>query len=968
MVMFKRVSLSSFIILSMLLTLIIILSVFTDTKVNAQEREGYEMVDYGTHKVYFPKPTEKVESDTGSLPSNLKSSNLSKNTASNTGEVGSTAGEVSEEMKRSLPELNIEGIRSLSDVPQSTYENRTIHHGLLVDRATSIPVNFSVNKGPYPENEIFLSDLNHALNKKDSNVDTFIGIYNPENGMVTNYFPVNPPDTLTLLLNKDSYYAQGLTLDVEEWWEVAKQGDSNGAKITQSISREIGVDDQKQKSTSITHGTAIGIEWGFKKKSNFLIGEAEWEFKNSIEYNYSKNQTTSFSRTYHSSVTETFTATFGELIDGHPFVWVVYDLVTQTKVNYAQAQNFKELDDDLRNVKDYGLTPHMSSHMVTIKNSIYSVKEIPIFDEDANLAKPNNLTASPDFQNLTITLNWDPVPADQMAQSPVDDDKVNNGKVAGYYVYKNDVIVATIFDPTRTQWIDNKIRPDQNNRYFVRSFSLNEFTSIVLKRVQISTPSNIVYSKVELNDAQLRNMVIGCSIPFAWTDDQIPTGERVYYSIYLGSTKMGDFEGSDASVNISPELYDLLKENLDQSFYITKTVLYNGQPIQSERVSIPNHFTVTKTAFLFDKPNFKGDCVTVSLGVIDNLNQTGYDFDNKLSSMLVQGHIWVQLWPEFNRGGYAQAFFTNEDGLAFVRDFKDTIIGSDTVSSVYVKNHFDNYGGVYLFSGPDFSGTLEPMMFTDDGLHWGMSGKSLNYWFLQDGVSSVKVVGNYALALFENDDYTGNQAIIKEDYGHHNLDRHNLDNKTSSMILFRGEGVWLFEHTNYRGKFKHFAPSHVYNCSWTPNCGFANDTLSSVLVIGDYGIGMFHHYNYNGYMYPTRSHISNMANTGGLGDNAMSSFRIFPKGVYLGDKNHLFVGGAEKFVTTPGEYRSIEHLGFPDNSLSAMFVIGDYRVTLFSDTSFRGSKTVATDGWYDGELSNQAVGENNASSIIIEEY
>ncbi|NBI31207.1 hypothetical protein, partial [Chengkuizengella marina] len=431
MVMFKKNTLFHFMIGLMLLVVLILFSIFSSTEVHAQEREGYEMVDYGTHKVYFPKPV------------------IQSTTKSSSGTVSTTTGEVSEESKKDLPELNIEGLRSLSDLPTSTYENRTINHGLQVEGVAYIPVDFKVGNA-YPS-DLFLSELNDALNAKDPFVDTFIGVYNEETKMVSNYFPINPPDTLTLLLNKNSYYAKGLTLDVEEWWETSNYGDSNGSKVTQSITRTTGVDNETATSAVITHGTEIEVNWSVKAKAEFGFGAFEWEVGNRYQYNYANTQESSFARTYHSSISETFTASFGELIEGHPYVWAVYDLVTRTKVNYAQAQNFKQLDNDLRNVKDFGLTPHMSSHMVQIYNKIYSTKEIPIFDEDTNLAKPNNLTASPDFQNLTITLNWDPVPADQMAQSPVDDDKVNNGKVAGYYVYKNDVIVATIFDPTRTQ-------------------------------------------------------------------------------------------------------------------------------------------------------------------------------------------------------------------------------------------------------------------------------------------------------------------------------------------------------------------------------------------------------------------------------------------------------------------------------------------------------------------------------------
>ncbi|WP_160643486.1 peptidase inhibitor family I36 protein, partial [Chengkuizengella marina] len=353
-------------------------------------------------------------------------------------------------------------------------------------------------------------------------------------------------------------------------------------------------------------------------------------------------------------------------------------------------------------------------------------------------------------------------------------------------------------DPTRTQWIDNKIRPDQNNKYFVRSFSLNEFTSIVLKTVQISTPSNIVYSKVELNAAQFRNMVIGCSLPFTWTDDQLPAGERVYYTIYLGNpatggTIIGDFEGNDASVNLSPELYDLLNENTNQSYYIVKTVLYNNQAIQSAAVSLPNNFTVTETAFLFSEVDFRGDCVTVTKTSFaerpPNLNHSNYDFDNKLSSMLVRGDLVVHLYDELQTSGFNQSFFTDEEGFAYVRDFGDEIIGANTVSSLIIR---DKVEAVYFFSGPDFTGTMNAQRNSTEWWNFELPHGSMK----DNDISSVKVVGPYAVVLFD-DNYTGTHALIKEDYGNGNLG--NMDNKTSSFIVYAGEGVWMFDYTDYRG-------------------------------------------------------------------------------------------------------------------------------------------------------------------------
>ncbi|NBI31027.1 hypothetical protein ERL59_18935 [Chengkuizengella sp. YPA3-1-1] len=451
------------------------------------------------------------------------------------------------------------------------------------------------------------------------------------------------------------------------------------------------------------------------------------------------------------------------------------------------------------------------------------------------------------------------------------------------------------------------------------------------------------------------------------TDNQMPAGESTYYILYIGNPatggiEVGKFVGKTNAINISPELYDILKDNTDEEFYVVKEVLYNDDILRSSAVRMPGqHFTVTETAFLFSEAGFNGDCVTVNKGAWSgqrvDLNQTGYEFDNKLSSMLVQGNVYVSLFADSNSIKNAQRVFTDENGFAHIRDFNEMIIGPNTVSSVTVDEKEE---GIYMFQGPDFTGYKARLIGA------GVSSHNGGHWTNENSLSSVKIVGPYAVALYDNQNYSGQHILIKEDYGNGNLG--SMDNKTSSYRMIYGEGVWLFDGINFTGSHQRFTTNSIFNCNWTPDCGFANDTLSSVLVIGDYGIGMFLHSNYRGFMYPTRHHISNMENSSSLlGDNSMSSFRVFPKGVYLGENNHLIPGGTEKIVTTPGEYRTIEHLGIKDNTLSAMFVIGDYNVTLFSDLIFKGGKTEAGDGWYDGHLGNQVVGENNASSIIIEE-
>ncbi|NBI30970.1 beta/gamma crystallin-related protein, partial [Chengkuizengella marina] len=482
---------------------------------------------------------------------------------------------------------------------------------------------------------------------------------------------------------------------------------------------------------------------------------------------------------------------------------------------------------------------------------------------------------------------------------------------------------------------------------------------------------------------QFSQLVVGCSIPFTLTDNQMPAGESTYYILYIGNPatggiEVGKFVGKTNAINISPELYDILKDNTDEEFYVVKEVLYNDDTLRSSAVRMPGqHFTVTETSFLFSEAGFNGDCVTVSKDQSVNLNQTGYDFDNKLSSMLVQGNVWVVLYPQANYGGYSQAFFTDEDSYAHIRDFDEMIIGSKTVSSIKVR---EKWHGVYTFDGPDFSGSFD--LYNDEQFARDSGGHQANDWMgyqrgdvyfkKDDSISSVKVVGPYAAALYENYNWSGAYALVKENYGGPNLNS-NIDNKASSISVFHGEGVWLFDIQTYRGNYKRFLPVDAntpYNCRHSSNeCGFPGDTLSSVLVIGDYGVTLYEHPDYNGRVQAVKTFDQYSGSSGDVGDNLMSSFRVFPKGVYLGQELN-FTPGRSIIVKDPGEYRYIESIqilgnNIQDNSLSSIFIVGDYKVTLYTDPVFQGN-TLEMYGWL-GDFRSHPIGNDTISSLKIEE-
>ncbi|NDI35838.1 hypothetical protein [Chengkuizengella sediminis] len=869
------------------------------------------------------------------------------------------------------PELVVPALEATDEYPVDTYEDRTIFEGIAPWEY--IPVNFDINTNisgatdHYYNSEYYhnlsgkdISVLNNLLNDYDPFIDTFKGIYDPTTKQILSAFPMHGeggdqiPQQLTLLLDRNSYFAEGLTLDVEEWWERIATGYSeNGDAVTYSETREFGLDTTQQEQAIITHGFGLDIENQVRVGSEFT----GWTGSITLSYEYSDQRQFAFSRTYHTANTETKTYEFG-LPGGNAYKWAVYQLVTQTKVNYSDGHNFDELDDAFRDEDDYGLRPDMNSYIIKMVNQKTINSSRPIYPVDTGLAVPNILENTSDVNNLTTTLTWR-----SAADAP---------NVEGILVYKNDSLAATILDKTVTSWTDVNVEPGINNTYYIKFFYSSNLNYGQTEYFVVSLPSNTVIEGIDLTSpATVLDIVVGCSIPMEWTDNQIPAGERTYYNVYLGDpalggTLLGEFEGTNVSININSGLYDLLLANPNEDFYISKTVIYNGAETTSPAVMAPNNFTVTDTAFLFSSTGFNGDCVTVAKDdyVKQNLNSTAYNFDDQLSSMLIQGDVYVRLFPDLNGGGDPQTFFS-EDGYAFFDDLNDHIIRQNTVSSVQVAGIPSN-GHVYVFNGPHYTGAMES--FADDDFSFigdvsvmGFNGER----FPNDALSSVKVIGDYALILHEHSDFTGKVTVIKEDHGSSELIDHGLDNKVSSVRVLGGRGAYFFNDFDFRGSFinidTRLACANIGAC----NTGLSNDRLSSVLTIGTRGVTLYEHNHYGGKVQAIRHKDNNLGSSGNVGDNTTSSFKVFGKGVYFFTHADYDVDGGFVKVKTPGDYTSVESVGINDNSVSSIFVV-DMKVTLFQGFNLEGTSEEFINN-YDPDLTDNTIGNDRLSSFKLEE-
>lgn len=150
--------------------------------------------------------------------------------------------------------------------------------------------------------------------------------------------------------------------------------------------------------------------------------------------------------------------------------------------------------------------------------------------------------------------------------------------------------------------------------------------------------------------------------------------------------------------------------------------------------------------------------------------------------------------------------------------------------------------GVYLFSDASYRG--RELKFTaaeelNDGKHYEKYvGRSVN-----DKISSIVINGNYEVHLFQHDRYEGKRIVLDRSY--FNLHELGFGDRVSSLIIReKREGVFLYEHSYYRGKELELRKGHKL-----PNLKHNrfNDRLSSVRIVGDHKLKLCTDANLGGY-------------------------------------------------------------------------------------------------------------------------
>ena len=86
------------------------------------------------------------------------------------------------------------------------------------------------------------------------------------------------------------------------------------------------------------------------------------------------------------------------------------------------------------------------------------------------------------------------------------------------------------------------------------------------------------------------------------------------------------------------------------------------------------------------------------------------------------------------------------------------------------------------------------------------------------------------------------------------------------------EGVYLYEHINYKGYELHIKSEGDFNMNDLLSMGIKNDDISSLRIVGDFEVEMYEHINFNGNKYTSRNSIDDFRILGW--NDRMTSIKI----------------------------------------------------------------------------------------------
>lgn len=245
-----------------------------------------------------------------------------------------------------------------------------------------------------------------------------------------------------------------------------------------------------------------------------------------------------------------------------------------------------------------------------------------------------------------------------------------------------------------------------------------------------------------------------------------------------------------------------------------------------------------------------------------------------------------------------------------------------------------------------------------------------------DAASSIKVIGNYQADVFEHGDFGGTSNRFTGDDPDFGNDAIGHDRASSIRVSRRdsggtsncdgGQGVYLYEHSNYGGKCSKFTGDAPNPRSWY----IGNDSASSIRIIGSYEATLYEHDEYNGASSTFTSDDSDLSNNS-IGNDRASSIRVRARqsggtsncdggnGAYLYE--HSNYGGRCTKFTADAASPSGWYLG--NDAASSIRFVGNYAATVYEHDNYNGvSSSFEAD---DPDFGNNTIGHDRVSSIRV---
>lgn len=368
--------------------------------------------------------------------------------------------------------------------------------------------------------------------------------------------------------------------------------------------------------------------------------------------------------------------------------------------------------------------------------------------------------------------------------------------------------------------------------------------------------------------------------------------------------------------------------------------------------------------YLYEDRNYGGRCIRLTEGV-DNLAKEG--FDDIISSIKLNGDWIATLYADPNYQG-AMTVFTSDDP-----DLSDDEIRVNRASSVRVyrgrlpnENRCDGGEGVYLFEDINYRGYC--IKLTGDQ-------RDFNSFGFDNAVSSLRVIGAWSVTLYENTLFRGTSSTFTSDDPDLRDDAININRASSARVSSTvpsnnrcdgNEGAYLYSERNYAGRCVRMTSDNVD----LRTVGF-DDAAASIRIIGNWSATLYADLSFNGASSTFTSDDPDLSDDG-IGYRRATSIRVGRPGAGLpaqyacDGQNGVYLyehpNYAGRCVRLTNSMEDLRIVGFDDQA-SSLRVIGNWTVSLYRDLSYTGiSSTYSAD---DPDLSNDGIGDNQATSILI---